>query len=523
MKSIHLVPVLILLAGGRALAAAAPAWCASAGGNLSPGDLEKAQNDPDATGAVYEIVAGLCRPDGDPGKIEAFEAARQAWSKRLDMADADWADAAGWASLAQVARVNPKVRGVERKKALRQLTPVDQFGVIAALGEHEHWDAIYTADALGTHLSEAGRVAYLLSCLDTARTSNIRPPEATVHAAVCQPDIDALDRKKLADELRADTSASGPDRMAVRLLRYQLDQRLKEHADKVKKLFAKDPVYADLFQAAAGARELRLDPALVDLALAMDDARVTGSRKAHEGCAEKTRTALTAAIATLPAKKFEDLKTSDGADILEQLLGVTINDPNAYLAGLAYYNCRAGDRAVRSDYMMRKLGGTMRYWPGYRGPRTAAYTALLSAGLQGDTRDAQISVPHPEYAWMGGHGGGSDGDHGRGVIESVKPGGEGAVVSFVKKMQTQPACRNWKTTNRVDRIDDNGRLVYAQTCASWGTETVNLSDPPATIDGAYAAGLKPGMVVWIMGGYPLVAWPKSGAKTPSYVLGAAVK
>jgi hypothetical protein len=108
----------------------------------------------------------------------------------------------------------------------------------------------------------------------------------------------------------------------------------------VKKLLARDPVYAKLFELGKATTKSWNDNAkaradVLALVLAMDDARVTQSRKASAGCSEKTWAAFAAAISSVPAKRFENMRGNRDKRLsfLDDALGVALDSPDVYLAG----------------------------------------------------------------------------------------------------------------------------------------------------------------------------------------------
>lgn len=494
-----------------------PAWCSGIKG-LSQGNLKRAQTETDIRSVLYEVVGLTCRPDKRNPEADVA-ALRDQLARQLALTDADWADVAAWAGAEQGRRMNASIP-FDRKQAWSELTPIDQFGAIV-----ENDEFIYLTDALDTRLSALGRYAYVLACSHVDRGASSVGPEVIVHWAVCQPDVEALDKKKMFDEIRADQAHTGFDRIALRIKVSNLEKVTASLADKIRKVTGSDKAYPRLFQAAAEGRKVALDPDLVQLALAMDDARITNSNRAHDGCEARTTAAFKKAIAAIPAKRFANIRIDSDHEAIVQVLQTINTDPNGYLAGLAYFNCRwktdDGHKMWR-DILVHKLGDTQKYWPGYRGPRSAAYTSLLDASIQPDDRAAAIKVPHAEHRWMES-GGGGGATSGSGLVESAKPSGDRTLVKFVKKLVTVSVCKNWVDTRHVTAIRDNGTVVYEQNCTSRGTETINLASKPQTVGTAWATGLKGGMVVQTNDEYVVIAWPKSGAKLPSHVFGAPVK
>lgn len=502
-----------------ATAQAEPGWCKSAEGKLNVyGPLEDVYTEQDPLDAVYSLVAAICFPDEDARRdLKKLEATRQEWSKRLAMSEDDWADAAVWASHGQGERNAPSLYPRDTKMAWSQWSPVDQYGGIlnSTMGDSSRVvDAAYLTDAFGAKLSEAGRLAYITVCLG----SNA----GVVEMAMCQPDIAALDSKKLSVELRADTAHDGYQRMIVRIAAYQLAPKLKQRAADVKALVAKDPGYAKMFGLAEGARKdfAKVDGKLLELLGTMDDARVTNSRKASEGCGEKTWEAWKGVVSAIPAKSFGALHDEPGNSFLEQAMALVIGSPNGYLASMSLYLC--GAVTEKEDYLIRILGSALSRWPGFRGPRTAAHTAILTAGITLDDRDARIEYPDVGRPWI--EGSGSSGGGGTGEVAAVKAKGATTTIELAKVKTKQTECTKGHQTNRVTQIRSDGSLVYEYVCQA--TKVVVINEPPAppqTVNSRYAAGLKKGMFVHVTEDVVTVTYPKNGATNPSFVAGIPVK
>src|SRR5262249_10139424 len=138
----------------------------------------------------------------------------------------------------------------------------------------------------------------------------------------------------------------------------------------------------------------RSDAQLIDLAAAMDDARATSSRKAFSGCEERTWSAWKAAVARIPAKKFEGMHDDrqHAVSFVDAAMGPIVGEPRAYLASVALSTCMSvgQESNAKRDMLVRLLGDALRRWPGFRGPRTATQTAILGAGIGFDDRDAKL-------------------------------------------------------------------------------------------------------------------------------------
>jgi hypothetical protein len=502
------------------VARAEPGWCKSAEQKLSfYGSLKDIYSEDDPRDAVYSLVAATCFPDDEAkGEMKKIDAARADWSKRLgDLSDADWADAAVWASRSQGDRNAPSIYARDPKQAWSTWSAIDQYGGIlnSTLGDSSRvTDPNYLVDALGAKLTEAGRLAYITTCL----SSNTGP----VDWALCQPDIEAFDAKKLSAELRSDTTRDGFYRTTIRIAAYLLKEKLAQRAAEVKALLAKDPGYAQMFKLAQDARKDfgKADPKLVELVTTMDDARVTNSRKASEGCVDRTWEAWKATVGKLPAKRFASIRGEPGNSFLEQSMAVVVGTPDGYLASMSFYLCSS--LGTKPDYLVRILGSTMSRWPGFRGPRTAGYTAILTTGITLDDRDARIDYPDVTRPWIQGDG--SSGGGGTGAIAGVKASGATAVIEFAKVKSSFEQCTKGHSTNRITQIRSDGTLVYEYVCQA--TKTVTVNEPPAppqTVNARYANGLKKGMFVQVTEDVVTVVYPKNGATTPSMIAGVPVK
>jgi hypothetical protein len=378
-------------------------------------------------------------------------------------------------------------------------------------GNPHDWN--YFVDALGGKLTETARLAYVEKCIDA---------DEVVLAAMCQADIDALDRKKIASELRADRSYTGYERMLIRFALDRLGAKLAAHAKEVETWKKKDPAYAKMFDLAVAARKswettAGANAQLLDLVLQMDDARATSSKKAFEGCEAKTWAAFKAGMATIPAKEFESLPTDEvPSTFLTGAIGIVGNSFPAYNAAIALYMCHQGINK-KDDLLAQTIGVALQRWPGYRGPRSAAFTAILTAGLELDDTSSKISYPTLVRVWLQGSSSGGN----MGTIAKIKKDGDFATIEFTPKFAKQEQCAQSKSTGRLVQITAGGTFVYGSVCLKYKTVTVNNAPSPAKVPVRYVEALKPGMNV-MAGAIVLAAWNK-GTKAPAVVAGAVVK
>lgn len=488
-----------------------PAWCKNAESLMDKWNRPSSTNGywddldrDDPAGAVRTLVGAYCFPDDYARRdIKIVEAGYKKWSAKLGMNEADWADAVEWTSIKRGS--DPKAP--DAKTSWRKWSPIDQYIALQNTG----WiDETYVADALDKQLTTLGHLGYVAKCIDSEREA---------FWAMCQADFDAIDRKAVLSELRADKSHSAYEKMTIRFALPGLFARLDAHAKRVKELKAKDPGWAKMFEAAAAGRKewaAKADPKLVDLVFEMDDARVTKSRKASQGCHDKTWPALQAIIAAIPAKTFAELKR----DTIYSALAVIVDSPNGYLASLAHFYCSTYD--AKQDYLARTIGRQLQNSIGYRGPRNAAYTAIASAGIVLDDRDEKISYPPIERPI---HAEGSSlGASGHGKVASVKKDGNTVVISFANEKFSQEECVKGHYTHRIQSISSDGSINYQYKCEKLQMKT--YSEPPSrplTVNAIYAAGVSKGMFVDVVEDLVVFAYPKPGVSVPSIVAGVQVK
>ena len=529
MTRVGLWSVLGVLALAGTASAQAPAWCKGYESRDQPSWEDALKDDiydaiPDIVGCVCTHKCGSSSDDWEKHGREV-EQARQKWSQKLDMTDADWAEAVEWASGRHDKDYN--VRGDNKSLALSSLGPVDQYSIIlnANTGfSNKAMDQNYVADAFGPKLTESGRLAYILWCTGDSNHKEVQ-------WAMCQPDIDALDTKKIASELRAETKHPAADKFIVRIGMHVVRGKLAEHAAEVKAAAGKDPAYGEMFKIAAKTRKewdglWKSEAALVDLALAMDDARATNSRRLFAGCDDKTWPALKAAISSIPAKQFASIDTNVETwkhSPRESAAEVIHANAKGYLAAMAHVICHSADeKSEKKDPVVRALGESLIFFPGFRGPRNATQMAIASAGLQLDDRSAKIEYPSVDRQWFSTGFGGSSGG-GSGVVKSVKPQGELIHIEFNSVTTKEPRCVKYAYTHRLTGIDSSGRFTYESGCAKEEMVNVTHTASPVNVLKRYAEGVRAGMKLMATENAVDLVWPKSGTSTPNMVFGVPVK
>jgi hypothetical protein len=241
----------------------------------------------------------------------------------------------------------------------------------------------------------------------------------------------------------------------------------------------------------------------------MDDARATRSRSALAGCSEKTWPAFAAAVAKLPAKRFENLR---GVGVIDAML----HDPDVYLAANALVACE-GPR----DYLLKQIASGL--GTGYRGPRTAAFNAINDANLQPDERGSEqlrgggavkIAIGTDKSPYT---------DSAKGIIAAVKESGDAIEIAFAKTSEIQDHCQGYRATKRIQRITDSGDVMYEQVCTGWVTARTDTTPKPVLVPKRYGAGLQKGRYVIVAGGTVEGVWMKPNAATPIAAFGVALR
>lgn len=512
-------------AAGTAMAGV-PAWCKDASFGADRYDL-KDLSARDPRDVIITFAKATCAPtpEAEAGRAE-IEKARQAWSKKLQMTEADWADAVAYA------KSDYRSERLEYStKNLAAFTPIDQYkafvdGFSRPGGNPAFNDPFYIADAFEHRLTEVGRFGYIQACLDLGGRSVTTIPSVTW--ALCQGDIDRFDPVKFSEQLRSDTAHGGELRMSLRLRLLELPARLKDHAAAIQKLFGQDEAYKKIFDVAAKARAewatgLGADTKLNDLALAMDTGTLSQSRKAFEGCEDKTSAALAAEIAKIPAKTFagmKDVRMDPYKGFAAGAGPVLVKIPSVSLAAMPYILCHT--KSGTADFLAAYLQDT----PGYRGPRTTALTRIIGEKITLDDMNARLDYPtfNSRPYWRSHGTIGSAG----GVVATAKVTDDVLSVDLEKTLIKRKECIKSHTTNRISRILPDGKIEYEEICDETGWVTHDTTWGTFKIKKEFAPLLKKGVVFSSVGGQDkgadvVAIWPSKNAEAPSLVLGAAVK
>jgi hypothetical protein len=487
------------LAGSGEAAAAPPAWCRGAA--VETTDLHRLSSK-DPRDVIKTFVAAECAPTAE---VEAhrgdIETARAAWSKRLGMAEADWADAVAYARTHDDYQITADVS----VKDLAQATPLDQYAVVRKAGEPlSDMDPLYAADMFEPHLTEAGRLGFVqAACFPHIQPTLVDASGMTgteVIWAICQADLERIDVARLLGEIRGDTAHDGALRMKLRIAAYELPDRIKDHGVEVHQMLQRDDTNKKLFEIAGGARGewaagIAKDAKLLELVLRMDSAALSQSRKLLEGCAETTAAALAQAVSTIPARAFAGMHDAPGDELVgfaAAALPVLAATPAVNLAAIAARRCSTeGDLAPLLSSVVDKLGAALIY------PRAKPYGSSYPGGSA-----------HPRS--------------GGGTIKSVKRAGDTLTIEFPRRLvRTEDCVRSHQ--GKAAKIHDDGHIEYESICDKTQIRTHDRTGTPFHVSGKYAAWLVPGAVFSAIGNDVIAVWPSATSKAPSMVLGSAVK
>ncbi|HEY0479531.1 MAG TPA: hypothetical protein VGD37_18555 [Kofleriaceae bacterium] len=519
------------LCAAGAASAAPPAWCK--GASAERPDLQRLSSK-DAREVITGLVAVECGTPPGPddsghGQIEGhhaeIEAARQAWSSRLGMTEADWADAVAYAQTPE-----HSIAADVTSKTLAAATPIDQYAVIKQVNDPgADLDPLYATDMFEAHLSETGRLAFLeTACFNNGQSAPVDASGMTgteVIWAICQADLDRFDAAKLFDELRADTSHGGAIRMKLRVAAYELPRRIKDHAAEVSRMLQRDDASKKLFETAAAGRTawaaaIGKNTRLLDLVLAMDSAAITRSRKQLEGCGDATEAALAEAVSEIPARAFagmHDDRDNPSAGFATSAGPVLAGSAAVNLAAIAFLRCTPD--ADLSAFLREIVAAG----PPSRGPRSAALARIKSARIAYDKAGATLIYPRPRPFGAAYLEGTLQARSTGGAVKSMKRAGDTLAVELQQTLVKQRDCVRSHETGKVSRIRGDGTVEYQEVCDRSEVRAHDHTWTPFQLSAKYAAWLKPGVVLSSTGKDVIAVWPSAAAKLPSIVLGGKLK
>lgn len=526
MKFFMMTSVAALL-GAHGVAHAAPAWCGK--DRVEAPDL-KDLSSKDVREVLKAFVGAECAPTAEANDHRAdIEKARAAWSKRLGMTEADWADAVPYAQTHDDYSIKVELK----TKTLATASPLDQYAVVLMTNEPSPpFDTMYAADIFDAtgKLSEIGRFAFLdRTCFDQG-LSAVRDENgltgAETYWAVCQPDFERFNLTKALDEIRADSTHDGAAKMKLRVALYTWPARFKEHQAQVQKALAFDDANKKMFEIAASARTEWGDVAgkrgkLLELVQLMDSATIAQSRKQFEGCEATTQAELADAVAsTITAKSLAGLfdeRDSPNTGFATKAAPVLGASAPVTLAMIAASKC-APDQDASKYYE-----GVLRYAPASRGPRSWAASKIRGSKLTYDKMDSKLKYLTPmNYGAAYLEAGASSWSAG-GVVQGFSKKGDDLEIKLEKTIVNQRDCVKSHKTGRISRLRGDGSVEYESWCDKEATVAHDHTWANFMVHGKFAPILKTGVMFSSVGKDVIAIWPNKNAKAPSQVLGGTVK
>lgn len=523
MSRFVLLAAFTFVAPGLASADPIPAWCKDHSFS-GPAYLATLKH-PDVTNVVVTLAHATCvsSPEVDQNRA-SIEQSRQAWGKRLGMQEADWADLVAYEK-------QRSPQPVFSTKDVTKYTAVDQYlaiveGFERPGGRGPLREPIYGADMFEGKLTEVGRFGYISRCLGKRGPGTPGP----VEWAICEGDIAAFDLAKFHDQLRADTMHEGAYKMGIRFAALTLSADLKEHAAEVQAAWKKDPAYKKMFDIASAARTewaatAAKETRLLELVASAEAAHYSGSRAARATCAEVTPAMLADQVGKLPAKQFAkmfDIRFEPEHGAGAQMAPVLMNNVGVNLAAMAYALC---NKDGIGQFLASALGAV----PGTRGPRTLAFTRLLTEKIQLD--DANERITFPSYERPYDRSGGLIITAG-GVVAQTVDDGKLVTVKFERMVVKREECVASHQTGKVYKLHPDGRVEYEQVCDKMGIVAHDEQWSDFQVKKKYLPQLKKGTRISVVyapqedrdaGAEVFVTWANGKASVPNWMLGASLR
>jgi len=522
----------IVVLGGLLAATSASAgpaaWC---GGVKTDAADVSGLNTKDAREIVLAYVRVECSPTPEVEAHRAeIEAGRAAWSKKLGMVEADWADAVAWSQKDQYS-----LKADLSTKKFADMTPLDQWEVMVEAdgpvvgsgggGGQGGFDSIYLADVFGDKLSQVARVQLIHACLERHSAGG----NELIWAA-CAADLASFSFPKLADELRADSAHKGDIKQKLRILAVGVAADIKQHAEDVSQLMATDVAWKKVFDLATKSRSewaaiATKNAEFLALASDLESAYFAQSRSMFEGCDDKTFAALGKAVGDLKAADFAkifDVRDDPFHGFAYKALPQAMRTPSVFNASIAVALCN--QRKGLASVVGEALGEV----PSLRGPRGYAIGKLEFSGIELDKVGAKIEKTSLEHPYSGLLAGGNLTSAGAPIKTITKKGGK-LVVAPTSMMVKREDCVKEHTTNHIDRFV-NGEVRYVIQCDKTAMVMHDEKWGDFTIDARYEKLLKPGLkfsatdVSGDQGGMtPIAVWASATADKPMWLLAGPVK
>ncbi|TQF12156.1 hypothetical protein FJV41_30545 [Myxococcus llanfairpwllgwyngyllgogerychwyrndrobwllllantysiliogogogochensis] len=216
------------------------------------------------------------------------------------------------------------------------------------------------------------------------------------------------------------------------------------------------------------------------------------------GCSEGFRAEL--------AKLFAERKPTT-EDAVKDLL----NEMTPFLFANSLAVCESIDEKDPNAFVIAKeVQGTVAATGPLEAARWAALHYIVEHSKEIDgAEDMRMPRPRLNFDFRSGPA-----EQEKGTIASVKKESGGMVKVTFKKEKLKEPVWDCKETNKIDRIDAQGNLVYRQDCKFKAWQTVVIEVNPVTVEERFASALKKGRYAEIISFRDRTAMPVRVFDTP---------
>jgi hypothetical protein len=368
-------------------------------------------------------------------------------------------------------------------------TPLQQYAFIKKTTNR--YPAILIADELGDKLSQAGRIALIANCVQSAQEDVV----SAALWAVCGPDVEAFDVNALQKELQQEGLSGEARKQFVGYANNVIAKSNKVGAA-MTEAAKDDPGVAAVVAMGKSAREewkAFASSHVEDLALLanLEDLFRQDKNGLAGDCMAKTQPAMEKVVR---ATKWRENDTDKMPNNF--YMSLTPNTLEAHIAIAAWASCVALVHDSGKTVYAAAYGRPYR-----RGPRTLAIGKLFGGEFKPKFASRSLSMgamTNPsERPFMGAMGMGTPTD--AKISKLVKDGDE-TTIKFDPRTY---GCTNWESTNKFAGWDSAGTPMYESKCTSRGWYENPKGD--VRVATAFTNGLTPGAQVTVEYGFPIVA------------------
>lgn len=390
------------------------------------------------------------------------------------------------------------------KAALSSWTAVQQWRANRDWGAGYGYDSLAggaaLADELGGKLSELGRASWIRKCL-----GNHEPDASAALAwAICGSDVAALDLEKLESELGGGGLSEESRQEVLAEVRTDLEDA-KKVGEAVGAAAKDDPGIEAMLQRSSEARKewaayAAANKDRIALFLKLKDAVRSGKSNAagFSGCYEATQPAFAKLVraAKLPVEDASAPLLSYAGRINKSIDDYLVS---ASFGACAYAQHKSGEALFAA--LAEVPGGRARF-----GARSLALAKLLDASFTPRFADRSVDFARMTFEWRYGMevptvlSAVADLVPKAGIVEGVQPEGDNVVISFKSAMVEM--CIEWRDSDRIERVDGDGKVRYQQECKRRGK--VETQTDPATTNAKFAGGIAPGLQLITVNGFPVM-------------------